>query len=200
MQNLARLRRARSLVREVVSISFRGNFSLGGSQSNRAEYRTFAARRTLEPGANFGQIQSQFRHGAAQGIAVHPQLFGGLALVTPVCHQNFAQILLLEFANGILVGNAAGMHLRHQAGQFSFHVHLLLLYLNSSRFRCFSRGNNYGFGFVAGASTRDSALPTAEVPIAIGLTTASGLKCALTCKAAKKCRGSLASTSQCALG
>ena len=41
--------------------------------------------------------------------------------------QHFAQILPLEFAYGILVADAAGMHLCHQAVQFSSHVHLLLL-------------------------------------------------------------------------
>jgi len=143
---------------------------LAEGQSCRPNEWTFAARRTLEPRANFRQIESEFRHGAAQGIAVHAQLVSGLTLVTPVCYQNFAQILPLEIANGILVGNAAGMHLRHQAGQFSFHVHLLLLYLNSSRFRSFSRGKIMAW-LRWGASTPDSAPPTAEAPIATGLTT-----------------------------
>ena len=44
----------------------------------------------------------------------------------PRCgHQHFAQILPLEFAHGIFIANAAGMHLRHQAVQFSSHIHLL---------------------------------------------------------------------------
>ena len=62
----------------------------------RAEYRTFAAWRTLEAGANFGQAQAQLGHGAAQRVAVHTQFFRRLALVAAVRQENFAQILLLK--------------------------------------------------------------------------------------------------------
>lgn len=93
-----------------------------------AEYRTFAADRTLEPGAHLGQVQTEFCHGTAQRIAVHSQLFGRLALVATMRHQNFAQVLFFKLAHGLLVGNAAGVHLGNQAVEFSFHVHLLNLH------------------------------------------------------------------------
>src|SRR5580658_5086950 len=95
------------------------------------EYRTFAARRTLESRSHFGQVQPQFRHGAAQSVAVHPQFLGRFALVAPVRHQNFAQILPFELAHGILIADAAGMHLRHQDVQFFSHSSLLQFHLES---------------------------------------------------------------------
>ena len=61
-----------------------GGSSLAVALAVGAEYWTFAAHRTLEPGAHSGQFQSQLCHRAAQRIAVHPQLFRGLALVAPV--------------------------------------------------------------------------------------------------------------------
>ena len=84
-------------------------------------------RRTLEPGANFGQVQPQLCHGAAQRIAVHAQFFRRFALVPPVRHQNLAELLLLEFPNGVFEADAAGVHLGHQAVQFSSHASLLLI-------------------------------------------------------------------------
>src|ERR1035441_2746837 len=101
--------------------------SLAVCLAEGAKYWTFAAGRTLEAGAHLRQFESQFRHGAAQRIAVHPQLFGRLALVSPVLDQHFAEVLSLELAHRFLVGNAAGVHLRYQAVQFSSHVHLLNL-------------------------------------------------------------------------
>src|SRR5579863_416471 len=56
----------------------------------RAEYRTFAARRTLEAGANLGQAESQLGHRAAQRVTVHAKLLGGLALVAPMRKKHFA--------------------------------------------------------------------------------------------------------------
>jgi hypothetical protein len=91
----------------------------------RSKYRTFAAGRTLEAGANFGQIEAKLGHGPAEGIAVDAQFFRGLALVAPVRNQHFTQVLPFEFAHGILVADSAGMHLRHKAVQFSFHFDLL---------------------------------------------------------------------------
>jgi hypothetical protein len=57
---------------------------------------------------------------------MHPQLFGGLTLVSLVRDEHLAQILPLEFADSFLIGNARRMHLRHKDFQFSFHRHLRL--------------------------------------------------------------------------
>src|SRR5258708_27974488 len=94
--------------------------------ARRSKYRTFAAGRTLESGANFRKADAQFRHGAAKRVAVDSQLLGRLALVTPVCGQYLAQILPLEFTHGIFVAYACGVHLCYQAVQVSSHVNLLL--------------------------------------------------------------------------
>src|ERR1035437_10269509 len=116
--------RTRGLVR---SSSFGTPSALAEALAHSAEYRTFAAGRTLEPGPHLSQIEAQLRHGAAQRVAVHAEFCGRLTLVAPVCHEHFTQILFLEFAYGLLVRNTAGVHLRHQAVQFSSHFNLFLL-------------------------------------------------------------------------
>jgi hypothetical protein len=81
-------------------------------------------RRTLEPGPNFHETQSQFCHGAAQGVSMHPQLLGGLTLVSPVRNEHFPHKCPLELTNRIFIADSGGMHLRHKAVQFPSHVHL----------------------------------------------------------------------------
>src|SRR5579862_9020104 len=93
--------------------------------AKRVIYRTLAAGRTLEPCADLGQIQPQLGHSAAEGIAMHTELFCRLALISPMRHQDLAQILPLELAHGIVIADAAGVHLRHKAVQFSSHASLL---------------------------------------------------------------------------
>jgi len=73
----------------------------------RIEYRTFAAGRTLESGANFCEAEAKFRHRATQSVAMHPQLLGRLALVASISDKHFAKVLSSEFANGVVVFNAA---------------------------------------------------------------------------------------------
>src|ERR1035441_5920197 len=85
-----------SFVSGVVSMSSGESSAPAVNLPRRAEYRTLAARRTLETGSHLGQMEPQLRHGAAERVAVHSQLFGRLTLVSPVRQQNFAQVLLLE--------------------------------------------------------------------------------------------------------
>src|ERR1700721_926766 len=101
-----------------VSMSWVEHSALAEGLAHRAEYRTFAAGRTLEAGPHFGQIEFKFGHGAAERVAMDAQLFSRLALVSPVCHQDFAQILPFKIAHGIFVTNAVGVHLRYQDVQF----------------------------------------------------------------------------------
>src|ERR1700685_846423 len=104
----------------------RGGSALAIALACRSQHKTFATRRTLEARANFGEAEAELGHGAAQGVAVDAKLLRRLTLVSPVRHQHFAQILSFELANGIVIANAAGMHLCHQAIQFSSHVDPLL--------------------------------------------------------------------------
>jgi hypothetical protein len=75
--------------------------------ADRAEYWTFATRRTLECGSHFGQVEPELGHRSAQRISMHAQLFGCLTLVSPVRYQNFSQILPLELANGFVIAKPA---------------------------------------------------------------------------------------------
>ena len=100
-------------------------FSPGVSLACGSKYRTFAAWRTLEPGANFRQADAQFGHRAAERVAVDTQLFCSLALVSLVAASTSRRYCLLN-SYGILITNAGGMHLCYQAVQVSSHVNLLL--------------------------------------------------------------------------
>src|ERR1700685_2541994 len=106
--------------------------ALAVALAKRAVYRTFAPRRTLELGAHLGKIQAQLSHGAAQRVAMHAQFFCCLALVSSVRHQHLPQILPLEIAHCLFIAEAARVHLRNQAFQFSFHSILLPITNNQS--------------------------------------------------------------------
>ena len=106
--------------------------ALAVALAKRAVYRTFAPWRTLELGAHFGKIQAQLSHGAAQRVAMHAEFFRRLALVSPVRHQHLPQILPLEIAHRLFIAEAARVHLRNQAFQFSFHSILLPITNNQS--------------------------------------------------------------------
>ena len=91
------------------------------------EYRTFAARRTLEAGGtNLCRIDGQLGNGAAERVAVHAQLLGSFALISPVMRQHFDKKAPFELPHRLVVGNAAGVHLRHKVFQFTLHSCLFL--------------------------------------------------------------------------
>src|SRR5580704_419226 len=61
--------------------------------------------------ANLRGVHIEFGEGAAQGVAVHAEFFGGLALVALVLSKHFKDVALLELTNGLRVGNAGTVHL-----------------------------------------------------------------------------------------
>src|ERR1700733_537579 len=96
--------------------------ALAVALARRSKQKTFAAWRTLEAGPHFGETEAKLCHGTAQRVAMDAQLVRRFTLVAPVRHQHLAQVLSFELANGILVTDAAGMHLCHQVVQLSSHV------------------------------------------------------------------------------
>src|SRR5579872_298118 len=56
-------------------------------------------------------VQFQFRDGAAEGVAVHGQRAGGLALVALVLLEDVHDETLLKFAHSLGIENAARVHL-----------------------------------------------------------------------------------------
>ena len=57
--------------------------------------------------------------GAAQRVAMHPQLGGGLALVALVLRQHLKDVPFLELPHGIRIRDAGAVHLRDQGVQFA---------------------------------------------------------------------------------
>src|SRR5277367_352256 len=90
------------------------------SRSIRGAIRQpFAGRRPTYALANLCAAHIQLRQGPAQGVAVHPEFLGSLALVAPVMRQHLEDVALLELAYSLVVGDSGTMHLRNQNIQFA---------------------------------------------------------------------------------
>ena len=78
-------------------------------------------RRTADPLADLRGVKIQLRQRAAERVAVHPELFGRLALIAAMSNQNFQQKPLLEFTNRVGVADTRGVHLEDEIVEFALH-------------------------------------------------------------------------------
>ncbi len=85
------------------------------------KYRTFAARRALEADANLRGVYIKLSEGAAEGVAVHAEFFGGFALVSLVVRKDGDEVAALEFAHSFSVSDTTRVHRGHKIFQFAFH-------------------------------------------------------------------------------
>ncbi len=69
--------------------------------------------------ADLDGVEVEFGEGAAQRVAMHAELGGGLALIPLVVRKDFEDEALLELTYGLGVGNAGAVHLRDQYVQFA---------------------------------------------------------------------------------
>lgn len=83
--------------------------------------RPRAARRTFAAVAELPDIDPQFIHGAAEGVAMHPQLAGSAALVALVFFQHSGNEPSFKFAYGLRIENIASVHLLHECFELIFH-------------------------------------------------------------------------------
>jgi len=79
----------------------------------------FAAGGAAHAIADLGGVHVEFSQGAAEGVAMHAELFGSLALVALVLCQHFEDVALFELANGLRIRNAGVVHLRDQTVHFA---------------------------------------------------------------------------------
>ena len=80
-----------------------------------------AARRTAASVAQGFSVELEFGNSAAEGVTVHAELAGSFALVAVAVLQDGENELLLEFADGFGIGNAASVHVHNQSFQLIFH-------------------------------------------------------------------------------
>jgi hypothetical protein len=80
-----------------------------------------AARRTAPSVAQGFGVELELGNSAAEGVAVHAELAGSLALVPVAVLQDRENELLLEFADGFGIGNTASVHVHNQSFQLIFH-------------------------------------------------------------------------------
>lgn len=64
-------------------------------------------------------IHLQLSEGPAQGIAVHPELFSGFALIASVMGKYLKDIASLKLANRLRVRNSGTVHLNDETVQFA---------------------------------------------------------------------------------
>jgi hypothetical protein len=83
---------------------------------------TRAAGRAFGAGTQRADINLEFLHGAAEGVAVHIQLPRGFALVAPIFFEHGHNKTLLEFTDRFRVENIAFIHLKNKRFQLIFHL------------------------------------------------------------------------------
>jgi len=81
--------------------------------------RALAAGGTAHAIADLSGVHVQLGKGAAEGIAVHAELFSGLALIALVVSEDLKDVTLLELANGFRVGDTGAVHLCNESIQFA---------------------------------------------------------------------------------
>ena len=86
---------------------------------NTVNARPFAAGWPAHPIPDGGGIEIKLGQSTAECVAVHPKLFGGLALVALMVGKHFEDVAFLELANGFRVGDARAMHLRDETVHFA---------------------------------------------------------------------------------
>jgi len=69
--------------------------------------------------ANLGGVEVELGEGAAEGVAVHAQFIGCLALIPLMVREHFEDVALLELAHGVRVGDAGVVHLRDKTVKFA---------------------------------------------------------------------------------
>jgi len=75
---------------------------------------------TLGAAAHRTNVDLEFLHGSAQGVAVHSQLPGCLALIAAIFLENRHDKTLFEFANRFRVEDVAVVHLKDECFQLIF--------------------------------------------------------------------------------
>ena len=102
---------------------------------------TLAAGRPAHAVADLRGVHVELGQGAAEGVAVHAEFFGGLALVALVLRQNFKDVALFELTNGLRVRDAGAVHLRDQTVQFALQGYSSLQFLlGTTHSHCASTG------------------------------------------------------------
>lgn len=85
------------------------------------DWGTGAAGRPFGSCAERPDIDLELLHGSAEGVAVHAQLAGGLALVAAILLEHGHNETLFEFTNGFRIKDVAFVHLQDECFQLVFH-------------------------------------------------------------------------------
>ena len=97
--------------------SVRNDLQTGAVSASRTDGRWWASH-TL---ANLRRVHTQLRKCAAERVAMHAELFRGLALITAMTREDFEDKALLELAHGVVVRKPRGMHLKDEVVEIAFH-------------------------------------------------------------------------------
>jgi hypothetical protein len=78
------------------------------------ERDTHGARRTAQAALDLPSIHVELGQRAVERIAVHPELFGCLALIAVMTRKHFRYVRFLEFPDGVRVSDAGRVHLNDE--------------------------------------------------------------------------------------
>ena len=68
---------------------------------------------------DLSRIEIELREGSTKGVAVHSELFGGLALISFVMRENLKEVTAFELTERVGVRDTGAMHLGDKAVQFA---------------------------------------------------------------------------------
>ena len=80
-----------------------------------------ATHAVADAGANLSGVHFKLGKEAGEGIAVHVELLGRLALIAFMLRKDFEDEAFLELLDGVGVGDAGAVHLGDEALQFALH-------------------------------------------------------------------------------
>jgi hypothetical protein len=89
------------------------------ARSDALDPWALAYRRAPHTIANLGRVHLQLCQRPAQGVAMHAELLGSLALIAFVLRKNFKDVAPLELADRIRIGNSGTVHLNDKTVQFA---------------------------------------------------------------------------------
>jgi hypothetical protein len=65
-------------------------------------------------------IHAELGESTAECVAVHPELFSGLALIAAVTRKHFEDVALLKLTHRVVVSDTSGVHLEDEVVEFAF--------------------------------------------------------------------------------
>jgi hypothetical protein len=104
----------------VCSLDGDGVLTSAGDDLQRRAAGPHRGRWPSHPLADLRGVQPKLVQRAAERVAMHAELIGGLALVAAMTRQHLEDVALLELTHGVVIAHAGGMHLEDDIIEIAF--------------------------------------------------------------------------------